>query len=526
MNKTCTLLYALLLCVYLASCRRPPEPISLSPAPDTITIAFYNVENLFDFYKDGTEYPEYVPNAFNWTRDIQITKTQNTADVLQALNADILALCEIENRRVLRQLRDTLRNRGDHFPYMATGESTTAVTTALLSKFKITGTQSHPVPFSSGRRVRAILEADILVGDDTLKLFINHWPSKFNPESNRLKAASILKERLLSLDKNTDYIILGDLNSNYNEYVTFHTEGFNDTEGKTGINHLLGTAQTTPGCFTISYTQKYDLKSNTENLLHYNLWLELPEKDRWSYIFRGAGQTLDHILLPSSLFNSSGFSYLDNSFKAFCWDGKLLRDGVPYRWQMHFRGRERYHSGRGYSDHLPIKARFVRHPYTFDTDLIMEETACSLRFVLGEFETGKDGWVSANSQFTVRRDTLKPASGNYSLRISGKHPTRNVSAAKCRLLPDPHATSLALDLRGSGKISFRIRYEDGEWVYFNAPYFTQTSVPRYFEPRTNSWERFTLPLPSGGNSESDIKVEIRAGRGEFFDFFIDRVKLK
>ena len=35
----------------------------------TFKIASYNVENLFDLTKDGTEYTEYIPNTgYGWTK--------------------------------------------------------------------------------------------------------------------------------------------------------------------------------------------------------------------------------------------------------------------------------------------------------------------------------------------------------------------------------------------------------------------------------------------------------------------------
>ncbi len=525
MSKFSLLFYSLL-CLLLLRCSKSPQPLDLFTAPDTVSVAFYNVENLFDFYNDGTEYPEYVPNAFNWTRSIQQRKTQLTADVIAALESDIVGLCEIENFRALKQLRDTLKNRGHFFPYIAIATSTSAVTTALLSRFTITEATSHPVPFSSSSRFRSILEADVVIGKDTLKLFINHWPSKFNSESSRVLAASVLRERLSEIAHGTDYIIMGDLNSNYNEHVTFHTEGFNDTEGKTGINHLLRTASTVPGCFTIRYTTKATLLEQECYKSHYNLWLEIPEDERWSYVFRGAGQTLDHFLLPRSLFDSSGISYLDNSFEVFDWNGRLLRDGIPYRWQMHFRGNQRYHSGRGYSDHLPIRARFVRHPFSSDSSQSsFENPVCSLLRIQGEFETGRDGWVSADSRFRVRRDTTDASSGRFSLQIEGFSPDRNVSAAKCRVHRPPAVSLLSLDLKGSGKILFRIRAENSSWIHYVAPQFREAKAPRYFLLNQQLWRRITLPLPRGEEG-ADIEIEIRAGRDTPFDFRIDRVSLE
>ena len=37
----------------------------------TFKVASYNLENLFDLTRDGTEYLEYIPNTgYGWTKDI------------------------------------------------------------------------------------------------------------------------------------------------------------------------------------------------------------------------------------------------------------------------------------------------------------------------------------------------------------------------------------------------------------------------------------------------------------------------
>ena len=73
---------------------------------ETIKIAFWNVENLFDMVDD----PHTSDNEFaiggrkNVTEEIYDLKLKNMAEVIDALEADILGLCEIENRFVLEEL--------------------------------------------------------------------------------------------------------------------------------------------------------------------------------------------------------------------------------------------------------------------------------------------------------------------------------------------------------------------------------------------------------------------------------------
>ncbi|MDR2728299.1 MAG: hypothetical protein LBB56_04140, partial [Chitinispirillales bacterium] len=144
------------------------------PLPDTITAAFYNVENLFDFNLDGTEYEEYKPGAFGWTEEVQKKKLKNIAQVIAALESDIVGLCEIENVNVLRELQSELDKMDAVYPYAAAANAPKSATvTALLSKFPIREKFEYAVENS-----RSILEAAVGGGDGQLRVFVNHWPSK------------------------------------------------------------------------------------------------------------------------------------------------------------------------------------------------------------------------------------------------------------------------------------------------------------------------------------------------------------
>ena len=54
-------------------------------------IASYNVENLFDLYKSGNEYKEYIPNTkSNWNQRTYKIKLKNIAKVIVEIDADIM----------------------------------------------------------------------------------------------------------------------------------------------------------------------------------------------------------------------------------------------------------------------------------------------------------------------------------------------------------------------------------------------------------------------------------------------------
>ena len=495
--------------------------------PDTLVVAAYNVENLFDFVLDGTEYDEYKPGWFGWTEEVQKTKLANTAKVVAALQADIIGLNEVENLNVLRELQNELKKMDAVYPYGVVGETPrSAVLNALLSKYPIVRKFEHPVEKS-----RSILEAQIARGGDTVILFVNHWPSKRHPESTRLAAAEILRARLDGLPPNADYIIIGDLNSNYNEFATFHTTGHNDTRGRTGINHVLKTVipPNTPRS-PARFVCRREMAVCTD--CHYNLWLDLPEDGRMNYIYRGQANTLDHILVPAAMFDTVGYSYLVGSFEVFTMDGTLLRDGVPYRWQMVFRGQQRYHSGRGYSDHLPIRARFVRAPIAVAAAAEAEiagycDSGISPDLTVGDFAVTVDGWVSGDSRFSVARDNRYKRTGTHSLRVSGLHETENRTAARALLeMNDGRKKYLRMSVRGSGNLSIRIRRPTYKWVNFNAPDFKPAKSIRYKPWSSNSWVDLRVPIPESADPRADVEVELRAGKGERFTVWVDRVRLE
>ena len=321
----------------------------------TFKIASYNVENLFDLHFSGNEYVEYIPDGkYGWNRYIYQKKIDNISKVIYDLKADIISLEEVESLNALLDLRKSLKRRGLFYRYYAIADKKdSTVKVAVLSRFKITKEKELKVAYAN--RYRDILEVHIDINGYPLILFANHWKSKSGPESERVRYAKALKKRIAIIPKSLPYIILGDFNSNYNEYITFLKDSrLNDTYGKTGINHILKTI------INDKMVTVNDVKKDCTLL--YNLWLELPEALRYSYIYHGEKDTIDNILLPCSMFDKNGIEYIKNSFNVFK-PSYLFKKGSIYRWQR--RGGYGKFTGDGYSDHLPIYAFFTtdeKHP--------------------------------------------------------------------------------------------------------------------------------------------------------------------
>ncbi|MCF6310691.1 MAG: endonuclease/exonuclease/phosphatase family protein [Sulfurimonas sp.] len=310
-------------------------------------IATYNVENLFDLEKSGYKYKEYKPYGKSlWNKKNYKIKLQNLSHVIKNIDADIIALQEIHSLKALKDLRYTLKQNGLYYQYYSIADKkNTAIKVAFLSKIPFV--YSKEITVTSSYKYRNILENKFKINGKDLYMFINHWKSKTGPESMRIVSAKALRKRVKEIGFDKNIILLGDFNSDYEEYIKFKRKRkHNDTNGKTGINHVLR---------TLKQNQKAsDVKYEKNNF--YNLWYDTDEKNRYSYIFRGKKEALDNILVSQSLVNKKGISYIHNSINNF--DKKyLFKKKQIYRWQVS-RARVRKHKGKGYSDHLAVIAKF------------------------------------------------------------------------------------------------------------------------------------------------------------------------
>jgi endonuclease/exonuclease/phosphatase family metal-dependent hydrolase len=310
--------------------------LSLLDAKDFI-VASYNVQNLFDLTYDGTEYKKFQLNNKSHTKKNLDKKLNNISKVINDIDADIIALQEIESKKALELLSNKLPQYKYRIFYKNNKSSTGL---SFLSKYKIVHSEfikiNHFNTYS-----RPLLKVTFKI--DNLKFIIinNHWRSKKTKENERIKYAIALKNYILNFNENTDYILIGDFNENYNEYKTFkYDRKLNNTYGITGINHILNTVKEK------LFIKKNNLQ-NINNISHYNLWLELNKLDRFSYRFRGNNNTPDNILIPYALIDNKKISYINNSFKVF---------KPPYLFKKN--RINRWRNNDGFSDHLPIMAHF------------------------------------------------------------------------------------------------------------------------------------------------------------------------
>ena len=97
-------------------------------------VASYNVENFFDLHYDKTEYQEFIPYSKHWNNKSFKNKLKNISKIIKDLDADILALQEIESLKVIDSL---LKNNPQYKYHVFYKNEDSAIGLAVLSKFEI-----------------------------------------------------------------------------------------------------------------------------------------------------------------------------------------------------------------------------------------------------------------------------------------------------------------------------------------------------------------------------------------------------
>lgn len=312
-----------------------------------LKIATYNVENLFDLQKSGHEYSEYIPNGPSlWNQKNYKIKLNNIAQVIKDIDADIIALQEVESLQALLDLRFALKQKGLYYQYYSIADKKdTTIKVALLSKIPFV--YSKELSVTQTLEYRNILENKFLINGKELYIFVNHWKSKSGAESRRIVSAKALKKRVSEIGFDKNIILLGDFNSDYEEHIKFKRKRkHNDTEGITGINHILGTINQKESASKVKYAKDS----------FYNLWYDIDKENRYTYIYRGKKEVLDNILISQPLLDEKDISYIHGSISNFDKEYLFKKKSIN-RWEVS-RAKVPKHKGKGYSDHLSVTAKF------------------------------------------------------------------------------------------------------------------------------------------------------------------------
>jgi predicted extracellular nuclease len=316
-----------------------------NPPKNKLTVAFYNVENLFDTIKtEGFRDEDFTPEGRNaWNSERYFKKINDLGRVISELNPDrlpeIVGLCEVENREVLTDLvQSEFLHTGEYEIIHETGPDARGIDVALIYRkdfFQYISHSTIPVrfDFAPDSRTRDILYVKGKASEtDTFHLFVNHWSSRIGGEAEteprRIVAAMKLRDAvdsLLSVNPEAKILIMGD---------------FNDEPTNTSI---------------FSFLNANNKRKNYTNEELYNLMYDLHNQhDEGSFFFRGKWNMLDQVIV------SRAFLQAGNGFYMGYDDGRIFR--AP--WKMTVRESDtaefpfRTFAGGEYlggiSDHLPV----------------------------------------------------------------------------------------------------------------------------------------------------------------------------
>ena len=187
-------------------------------------VMFWNLENFF--YPSKTETMEDNPKLMTWKRfkakrDL-ISKTIMAIKDQEDQYPSLVGVCEVENLKTLKNLiYDTPLSRLDYKIIHKDSPDSRGIDVALLYR-----QEEIELIDTSFIRIRAFQTRDILYAklysqtmEDTVHIFVNHWPSKLGGEKKsmqrRMEAANLLKTAIDSIqhtNQNAIIIAMGDFN--------------------------------------------------------------------------------------------------------------------------------------------------------------------------------------------------------------------------------------------------------------------------------------------------------------------------
>ncbi len=249
-----------------------PLPTIRTAESDELSIATFNVENLFDLLTPHPADPP-LPTVFEYR-----AKLDKIAQTIVALGAPtIIGLQEVENVEVLQDLvaEEALAGYG-YEPYLIEGNDSRGIDVGYLVRSDRATVQSfaaYPAPGDLFARPPLVITvtAHLASGDQTVIVLNNHFLSLSAGEAATEAVRTAQAEwnltvmaELAAENPAAHFVVLGDLNSFFQTLPL-------DTLEAGGLPHVY----------------RY-----------------LPEEERpYTYIFEGRTQTLDHILVSPALFD-------------------------------------------------------------------------------------------------------------------------------------------------------------------------------------------------------------------------------
>ncbi|TYP99608.1 hypothetical protein C7447_101208 [Tenacibaculum adriaticum] len=322
---------------------------------DIRTVAFYNLENLFDTINDPTKDDEFSPimELKGNKSKVYWDKIGKLSDVILQLGKEkantspaILGIAEIENEAVIQDLvkSENLKKKRYGIIHFDSPDKR-GIDVALLYQqryFKpIHYEVFDPNIYDKNYKVytRDILWVTGYLDDEIIHIIVNHWPSRRGGEAEsrplREKAAykvTQIIEKIRTNDNNAKIIIMGD---------------FNDDPINSSLKNVLKTK-----------ADKNDVKETDI----YNPYEEMFKKGFNTLGYRDNINLFDQIMFTSPLLNKKGEKTYSSykMFKSGIFNKRFLTQksgrykGYPFR---------SFSNGQytgGYSDHYPVYIYLIK----------------------------------------------------------------------------------------------------------------------------------------------------------------------
>ncbi|MDC7995134.1 endonuclease/exonuclease/phosphatase family protein [Altibacter sp. HG106] len=318
------------------------------------TIAFYNLENLFDYEDDPLTFDDdRTPTGKDhWTKEIYEAKLTNMAKVIAEIGSDltgtppaVIGVCESENRRVLEDLlNEEALVQHDYGIVQFDSPDRRGIDVALLYQKKLftpVATKVHTLYlYDDNDRSKRIYTRDQLLvsgmlDGEKMHFIVNHWPSRSGGEARsrpkRIKAAQLNRQIIDSLYSDDPYakiITMGD---------------FNDDPTNPSIK---------------DYLKAKEDREEVKIKELYNPMEEMYDRGLGTLAWRDGWNLFDQMIVSSELIEKDFSSY--RFYKAGIYNKTYLANprgqyqGYPYRSFVNggYTG--------GYSDHFPVYLYLIK----------------------------------------------------------------------------------------------------------------------------------------------------------------------